>query len=73
MKLDIVRMATVVSSGAVDSLDPFSNDLFTSFGGSERYFAFNVASEFFQRRRLVGINQGFDAATKKKAQRRQIT
>ena len=52
MEFDIVHMA-----GVLDSLDPFFNDLFTPFGGNDRYFAFNAGKEFFQHYGLVGINQ----------------
>ena len=57
MQLDIVLLATAGSSTAVDSLDPIFNDLFTSFGGNNCYFACNVGSEFFQRSQFVGRNQ----------------
>ena len=57
MELDIVHIANAISSGLVDSLDPFFNDLLT---------------KFFQRPRHVGINQSFDVASKTKVQRRYI-
>ena len=60
MELNIVHIANTISSGTVDSLEPFFKDLFTPFGGNDLYFVFNVGSEFFQCRRLVGINQWFD-------------
>ena len=42
----MVHIAIAVSSGALDSLDPFFNDLFTAFGGNDRYCALNVGSGF---------------------------
>ena len=48
MEHDIVHTATVGSSATVDSLDPIIDDLFTPFGGNDRYFACNVSSEFFR-------------------------
>ena len=43
MELDIIHIATAVSAGAVDSLDPFFNDLLTPFGGNDCYCAFMLA------------------------------
>ena len=53
MELDIVHIATAVSSEVVDSLDHFFNDLFTPFGGNDRYFTFNVGSEFAEQSAVV--------------------
>ena len=66
MELDIVHIATTVSLAAIDLFDPIFKDLFTLFGDNNRYFACNVDSEFFQRRRLVARNLWFDVAPNKK-------
>ena len=50
MQLDIVHIGTAGSWAAIDSLATIFDDLFTPFGGNDRYFACNVGSEFFQRR-----------------------
>ena len=61
MELDIVHIATRGLYAVVNSLDTIFDDLFIPFGINDCI----INSDFFQRDRLVGINQWFDVAKQK--------